>query len=283
MIIDMHVHAFPDKVAAKAIESLESTYAIKCFSDGTVKGLVTSMAESDIDIAVVQPVSTDPKQVVSINTWAAEISRIGNETKPQIISFGTIHPKFDGYDDEMQTIKEPGIKGVKFQPSFQHFYPDDSGMMPVYAELIKAGIIIYFHAGDEIEPADIVYSTPKRLARVLDTLQNEINDYNYRVDYGNIKFVAAHLGGYMMWDGVEQYLMGRDIFLDISYTLGHIDSAIADRIIKNHGSSRILFGSDFPFEQQHRTFDMVSKLDLAEDDKEMIFSSNAIRLLSLPY
>jgi len=43
MIIDMHVHAFPDKVAAKAIESLESTYAIKCFSDGTIKSLMANM------------------------------------------------------------------------------------------------------------------------------------------------------------------------------------------------------------------------------------------------
>jgi len=58
-----------------------------------------------------------------------------------------------------------------------------------------------------------VYSTPQRLAGILDTLQNEINDYNYRVDNGNVKFVAAHLGGYMMWDkwAISD---GRDIFFE---------------------------------------------------------------------
>ena len=44
MMIDFHVHAFPDKVAAKAIESLQAIYGAEAFSDGSVDGLLSNMA-----------------------------------------------------------------------------------------------------------------------------------------------------------------------------------------------------------------------------------------------
>ena len=36
MIIDFHTHAFPDKVAEKAIPKLAGIGGIDCFGDGTV-------------------------------------------------------------------------------------------------------------------------------------------------------------------------------------------------------------------------------------------------------
>jgi len=71
MIIDFHVHAFPDKVAEKAIEAFEDIYKVKCLSDGRIDSLLVRMAESGVDVSVIQPVSTDPRQVESINTWSS--------------------------------------------------------------------------------------------------------------------------------------------------------------------------------------------------------------------
>jgi predicted TIM-barrel fold metal-dependent hydrolase len=282
MIIDIHVHAFPDKVAARAIENLQSIYGVKAFSDGTIAGLLTHMEESGVDISVTLGVSTSPGQVTSINTWVSGLPQISD----RVIGFGTIHPKFEDYRDEIQRMKELGIKGVKFQPSFQKFYPDDERMFPVYEELIRAGLIILFHAGDEIQPADLVYSTPERLARMLDAMQSEIDSNNYRVqtddgEPGPIKMVAAHLGSYMMWDQVEEHLLGRDLHFDASYVFGHLDTDRATRMIKAHGSDRILFGSDFPFSHQKKDIQAVLQLDLAQEEKERILGGNAARLLGL--
>jgi predicted TIM-barrel fold metal-dependent hydrolase len=285
MIIDFHVHAFPDKVAAKAIETLESIYGEKAFSDGTIAGLLKSMAESGVDYSVIQSVSTAPRQVVSINTWISELPQSVKEHSDKIpcplIGFGTIHPKFEGYRDEIQRMKELGIKGVKFQPSFQEFYPDDERMFPVYEEIIKAGLIILFHAGDEIRPAPLVYSTPQRLGRLLDAMQNDIDLYNYRINTnGPIKFIAAHIGGYKMWDQVEEHLLGREIFFDASYFFGHFERN-AIKFLRSHGVEKILFASDHPFAQQQKDIKALLSLDMTNDEKTMILESNAANLLKL--
>ncbi|MDQ1317989.1 MAG: Amidohydrolase, partial [Candidatus Poribacteria bacterium] len=279
MIVDFHVHAFPDKVADKAIETLESFYDAKCFSDGKIASLLDNMRNIGIDLSVVQPVSTDPRQVVSINTWS---SGLNQKNGFPLIGFGTIHPKFEGYYDEIQRMKELGIKGVKFQPSFQEFFPDDEKMFPIYEELIKAGMVIVFHAGDEIRPASIVYSTPPRLARVLDVMHNLINDCNYYVvndSQKTAKIVAAHLGGYQLWDQVEEYLLGREIYFDISYLFGHLDIQRIMRIIRSHGIKKILFGSDFPFAQPKEEIKTTKQLELTDEEREGIFSKNALKLL----
>ncbi|MFC1712764.1 amidohydrolase family protein [Candidatus Poribacteria bacterium] len=285
MIVDIHTHAFPDKVAARAIENLETINDAKAFSDGTVAGLLSHMAASGVDLSVILAVSTAPRQVVSINTWIANLTQISTDTaRPRVMGFGTVHPKFEGYRDEIQRMKELGIKGVKFQPDFQKFCPDDERMFPIYEELIKAGLIILFHSGHEIGPADVIYSTPQRLARVLDAMQSEIRNYNYRVQIeghpsGPVKFIAAHLGGYRMWDEVEEHLAGRDLYFDASYVFGHIDPARVVRIIRCHGSDRILFGSDFPFAQQGEDVHAVLLLDMDQEEKEKILGRNALRLL----
>ncbi len=288
MVVDIHVHIFPDKVAARAIESLEATYNIKAFSDGTVAGILAHMRESGVDVSVIQSVSTASRQVTSINTWVGGLSREVPNTPlcPAIIGFGTIHPEFEGYRDEIQRMKELGIKGVKFQPEFQEFYPDDERMFPIYEELIKAGLIILFHAGDEIKPARLIHSTPQRLANVLDAMQTEMDNQDYRVQAGDdrrdtAKFVAAHLGGFRMWDQVEEYLLGRDLYFDASYVFGHLDTDRAVRMIRTHGTDRILVGSDFPFVQQWRDIQAISQLDITQGEKEKILGKNALDLLGL--
>ncbi len=292
MIIDFHVHAFPDKVAAKAIEAFEDIYKVKCLSDGRIDSLLGRMAESGVDVSVIQPVSTDPRQVESINTWSSGLIKIKREDSdiniPPIIGFGTIHPNFEGYREEIPRMKELGIKGVKFQPFFQKFYPDDEKMFPVYEELIKAGMIIMFHAGDEINPAKIVYSTPQRLARVLDAMKSLFDEYDHRVinnpndtSQNPAKFAAAHLGGYMVWDDVEEHLLGRELYLDSSYVFGHINTAYGEQIIKTHGTNKILFGSDFPFALAKKDINAIMNLDLTDEEKSDILGRNAMRLLGL--
>ena len=282
MIIDIHTHAFPDKVAAKAMETLEAMYGVKASLDGTVDALLAEMEESGVDVSVVLAVFTASRQVVSINTWVSSLYQLGNA----LIGFGTIHPQFEGYRDEIQRMKELGIKGVKFQPSFQEFYPDDERMFPVYEELIKAGLIILFHAGDEIKPVEKIYSTPERLARMFDTMQDEINSCDYRVHTGDeqrstAKIVIAHLGGYRMWDQVEEHLLGRDLYFGTSYVFGHLDSSRAARIIRSHGIDRVLFGSDFPFSQQQKDIQAILELDINQGEKERILGRNAALLLGL--
>ena len=72
MIIDFHTHAFPDKVADRAVSRLMSLSPADYIpqSDGTISGLLGTMDKWNIDISLLQPVVTNPKQFHSVNLWA---------------------------------------------------------------------------------------------------------------------------------------------------------------------------------------------------------------------
>ncbi|HKL98568.1 MAG TPA: amidohydrolase family protein, partial [Mobilitalea sp.] len=142
MIIDFHAHIFPDRIAKKTIEFLETKGHIKAFTDGTLEGLKRSMKENNIDRSVVLPVVTRPEQFESVNTYAAEIT--GREG---IISFGGIHPDTEDYKDKLLRIKELGLIGIKLHPDYQKTFIDDPKMIRIIDYATELGLIVIIHAG----------------------------------------------------------------------------------------------------------------------------------------
>ncbi|MGC8719058.1 MAG: amidohydrolase family protein [Thermodesulforhabdaceae bacterium] len=64
------------------------------------------------------------------------------------------------------------------------------------------------------------------------------------------------------------------------------DTALADRstirdYIKNYGTERLLFGSDFPFGDPRRELAKILELGLSEEEKERVLGANLLRLLGL--
>jgi len=53
-------------------------------------------------------------------------------------------------------------------------------------------------------------ATPERLEKIVRT-------------FPRCKVVAAHMGGFSLWDDVERFLVGTDIYLDTSYSLDFMD------------------------------------------------------------
>ena len=81
MIIDFHAHAFPEKIAARTIETLIANtaritdYPMKNCTDGTARGLSEVEKAAGVDLAVVLPIVTNPKQTETINRVAKEDRR----------------------------------------------------------------------------------------------------------------------------------------------------------------------------------------------------------------
>ena len=264
-IIDVHTHAFADGIAERAIEQLEAEVAdkgIKSHLDGTIGALKGSMAQAGIALSVVQPVSTRASQVRPINDWAHEVSQDG------ILCFGTIFPGMEGSEQEVARLAELGIKGVKFHPDYQRFFPDDRWVYPIYEALSHYGLIVMFHAGKDIGLYPPVHATPGRIAQVLS-------------DFPELTVVAAHLGSYEMWDEVEEVLVGKRIFFDTSYVFNHMDQGRALRIMEEHGFERILFGTDSPWERQDLEVQAFQRLPIPDDAKEAILSENAQQVLDI--
>lgn len=265
MVIDFHTHVFPDKIAARTIEKLSSCCNTMAYTDGTLNGLKKSMRENMIDLSVVLPVATRPSQFESLNNYAAEIN--GREG---IISFGGIHPETEHCEEELKTIKRLGLHGIKLHPDYQEMFIDD----PRYVRLIKCavdlGLIVSIHAGLDIGIPDPIHCPPDRTATMLAQIDNE-----------EAKIVLAHMGGYDQWDDVEEYLVGKNVYFDISFCLGHIKDEQFLRIVRDQGADRILFATDSPWSGHKETLNYLGKLGLTEEELNCILHVNAEKLLGL--
>ena len=84
-----------------------------------------------------------------------------------------------------------------------------------------------------------------------------------------------------MWDDVEKYLVGTHILFDTAFIKDYISSEQALRIIRNHGSEKILFGSDGPWESPDCTLAFIRSLGLSESECDNITFKNACRILKI--
>lgn len=179
MIIDFHTHCFPDELAPRAMSKLSQNSGMPYYHNGTLSGLKESAKKAGIDMCVVLPIATKPQQTRTINKWALSVM----EENKDIICFGTVHPEFDEWKEEIRWLKENGFAGIKFHPDYQDFFVDDIKMYPIYDAIFQNDMIILFHSG--VDPAFMppYHCTPKKLHKVLK-------------DFSGTKIVAAHMGGY---------------------------------------------------------------------------------------
>ena len=102
-----------------------------------------------------------------------------------------------------------------------------------------------------------------------------------RAETEGSNLIAAHLGGWDMWDDVERYLVGTPILFDTAFIWKFISPAQCKRIIRTHGAEKILFGSDYPWRDPADIDRVLSKLPLSDEQFSLIRSGNAERLLGL--
>lgn len=264
MVIDFHTHAFPDKLAHRAIESLVegSNGMYPPCSDGTVKGLLNNMERFGVDISVVQPVITKAAQLESLNGWAREIQ---NE---KLIAFGGLYPHTDDYRRDIDFLCGMGFRGIKLHPEYQNFTVNDPDMLKLYDYALSKGLILYFHAGFDPAFPPPFHSTPKMFAQIARELRGGV-------------IVAAHMGGAQQLDEVERDLCGSDVYIDTSMGFEHYSREQFLRIVKSHGAEKILFGSDSPWSQADSEIAAIRSLNLSQDQKDKILFGNACRLLGI--
>ncbi len=73
--------------------------------------------------------------------------------------------------------------------------------------------------------------------------------------------------------------MGGKVYLDTAFIHRYINREQFYRIVKQHGSDRILFATDSPWSDQKEAVEWLRDCKLSEYDKRAIFSENAKRLL----
>ena len=268
MVIDMHTHIWPEKIAGRTVEKLESVGKIKAHTDGTIKGLLASMERTGVDYSVVLPVVTRPEQFDSVITFAEDVNK-----KDNIISFGGVHPRDTAYKEHLRCIKEKGLLGVKLHPDYQGAFFDDKEYLYIIDYALELDLIITVHAGMDIGLPSPIHCTPERVLRVYKELKLEDNVDN--------KLVLAHTGGFNCWQQVLNLLAGTKLYFDISYTIPILPQEQFVQIINVHGSDRMMFGTDSPWGDQALSMAAVKALPLSDKEKEDILSKTARKLLNI--
>lgn len=262
MIIDLHTHAFPDRLAARALAALEEHSGdYKALLDGTVGGLLASMDKAGVDVAVVCSIATSPRQFESILRWSEEIA------SERIVPFPSVHPQGD-CGREVREIAARGFKGVKLHPQYQSFAVDGPEAFPIYEALVETGLLLGLHAGWDIAFPGDESASPDKIARVVEK-------------FPGLRLVAYHLGGWREWELVLEHLAGMDLCFDTSFTLGDAPPALMEQIVAKHGWDKIVFGSDSPWADQAEEVAKIRALGLGPETEDNVLGATSAHLLGL--
>ncbi len=269
MLIDVHTHIFPDKIANSTIGVLQSNSNHTAYTNGTVDGLITAMEKSNADISIALPVLTKSTQFDSITKFAVEVNkRFENESR-RIISFAGIHPKCEDIDGKMKYLKELGFLGVKIHPDYQNAFIDDEGYIEILNSAKKYDLIVVTHAGvDEGFKGEPVKCTPDRVLKVIEKT-------------GHKKFVLAHFGGNLMWEEVLEKLAGKTVYFDTAFTLNVINPELFKKILDKHGDDKVLFATDSPWQDMKNNAETLKSYNLSKETEDKILYKNALKLLNL--
>ena len=263
MLIDMHVHTFSEKIAAKALSALSGYSGLTPLTDGTVRDTVAHMDMWGVDKAAALSIATKPSQQSIITEYSKSIK------SERLLPFGSVHPDSEDINDELVRISQSGLYGVKLHPDYQGFKIDEKRVYDMYDAISQLGLPVLFHSGFDWYSPDVIHCTPEKILKV-------------RAAFPHMKMILAHLGANRMWQQVYDEIagIGGETYLDTAFTL-ECDNEIMEKIINRHGADRVLFASDCPWASPGDIKRKIESLGISDDDKEKIFSLNAERLLGI--
>lgn len=278
MIIDIHTHTFPDRIAAAALTKMQGDSHTVTFSDGTASGLIASMSDAGVDRSVVLPVATNPAKVASINDVSLALTG-----KDGLIYFGCIHPEMEDPLRELERIATLGLKGIKLHPVYQGVDIDDIRFLRILGKCAELGLVAVTHSGDDIGFPGVVRCSPEMTRNALKQI-------------GDVKLVLAHMGGWRNWERVAGCLADTCVYLDTAFSLGKLtplndyyseeEQKLLSQeafcaLVRDFGAEQVLFGTDSPWTSQRDSRRDIEALPLSDTEKAAILGGNAQRLLGL--
>ena len=262
-IIDFHTHAFPDALAPRAMRALlAEAPGIKAYLDGTVGDLLRSMDKAGIEKSVICCIATKPEQSEPILRWCTEIR------SDRLIPFPSVHPADAAFPEGLRRIRAEGFGGIKLHPFYQDFFADEDRMFHFYEEVIHQDLLLVMHTGYDIAFPRIRRADPEKLLGIAET-------------FPELRLVTTHFGAWQQWEEVRRYLLGREIYMEISFALEELGPERAREMILGHPDGYLLFGTDSPWTDQSGTLALLKNLRLPQKKLQQILADNALSLLGL--
>ena len=279
--IDIHTHATvstrnpPDEVAI-AFDTAMAAYFKEKMPRPTIAETADYYRERHM-MAVIFTVDTE-RANGQMRISNEEVAEEAAQHRDVLIPFASIDPLRGkmGAREARRLIKDFGIRGFKFHPSQQEFYPNERRAYDLYEVIAEAGLPAIFHSGQTGVGARmrggggvrLKYSDPMFLDDVA-------------VDFPDMPIVIAHPSFPWQENALAVATHKPQVYIDLSGWSPKYFPPILIQYANTVLKDKMLFGSDFPVITPDRWLEDFDKIGIRDEVKPLILRDNAIRLLGL--
>ena len=271
MIVDAHVHLFPDRLA-QAIRRWFDTHAWDIQHRIGVDACVETLRAGGVDRMVALPYAHKPGIARALNEFTLEIAR----RHAEVIPCCTVFPGEEGAEQILDEALAGPFRGVKILCHLMKIAPDDARLDAVWRASARYRKPVTIHCGPEpsiagygVDTHDV--SGADRLKRALDKHPDAI-------------VIVPHLGVDHTDQFVEMFSDHPNLYLDTTMVVGGYFEYQPDAAaLIRKWPDRILYGTDYPNLPYpwDRELNALRALKLAPSDEAKVLGENAARLFGL--
>ena len=181
-----------------------------------------------------------------------------------------------GEREARRLIEDFGVRGFKFHPSSQGFYPNDRKAYGLYEVIQEFKLPALFHSGQTGVGARMRGGMGIRLK-----YSNPMYLDDVAVDFPDMPIVIAHPSFPWQDEALAVATHKPNVYIDLSgWSPKYFPTNLvqyANTLLKD----RVMFGSDFPALTPERWMADFDTLNIKPEVRPLIMKENAIRLLGL--
>ena len=194
-----------------------------------------------------------------------------------LLAFASVDPaRPDAVERARRLIDEHGVKGFKFHPNLQAFFPNDRAAYPLYQVIAEAGLPALFHSGH----SGIGTGLPGGGGLLL-KYSNPMCIDDVAADFPELKIVLAHPSFPWQDEAISVCLHKANVWIDLS---GWSPKYFPPQLVQYANTqlrSKVLFGSDFPLITPDRWLGDFEQAPFKDEVRPLILKENAATLLGL--
>jgi uncharacterized protein len=207
-----------------------------------------------------------------------EVAQVAAANADVLIPFASIDPHKGrlGVREARHLIEEHGVRGFKFHPNTQAFWPNDRHFYPLYEVIAQAGLVALFHTGQTGIGAGMRGGGGVRLK-----YSNPMCVDDVAADFPELSIILAHPSFPWQDEALAVATHKPNVYIDLSGWSPRYFPEILVRYTNTLLKDKMLFGSDYPMITPDRWLADFEKLAIREDVRPRVLKDNAARLLGL--
>ncbi len=206
-----------------------------------------------------------------------EIAEAARANPDAVIPFASVDPaRPDAVERARRLIEDHEVKGFKFHPNLQGFFPNDRSAYGLYEVIAEAGLPALFHSGHSGIGTGVPGGGGLRLK-----YSNPIYLDDVAADFPELRIVLAHPSFPWQDEAISVCLHKENVWIDLSgWSPKYFDPKLV-QYANTQLRDRVLFGSDFPLITPDRWLADFAEAPFRDEVRPLILKENAARLLGL--